>query len=87
MTPRHEEDVAKLAECLLKMGADPKLCMAGQGRLPMSHAVSHGRWQIVEHLVRYGASPHDVDQLGETPYEVCKKDTKLRIKRRIGRRR
>ena len=66
-----------MAECFLKMGADSKLCMQGQGRLPMSHAVSHGRWQIVEHLIRYGASPHDVDKLGETPHELCIKDTKF----------
>ena len=74
---KHEQDVAQLAECLLKMGADSKLCMQGQGRLPMSHAVSHGRWQIVERLIRYGASPHDVDKQGETPHELCIKDTKF----------
>lgn len=68
----HEADVARLAESLLKFGADPCLCMGGNGRLPLSHALAHGRMRVVEVLIRYGASPYDIDENGDTPQEVAR---------------
>ena len=58
--------------------------MRGQGRLPMTHALCHGRWRVVEELVRYGASPWDQDDCnGDTPIDLCKKDKKNGVENEI----
>ena len=74
-TESHERDVAGLAECLLKYGASPIKCMGhGNGRAPLSHALAHGRMMVVKALIRYGASPYDVDANGDTAVEVARRN-------------
>ena len=74
-TESHERDVAGLAECLLKYGASPTKCMGhGNGRAPLSHALAHGRMMVVAAFIRYGASPYDVDDQGDTTVEVASRN-------------
>ena len=74
-TESHERDVAGLAECLLKYGASPTKCMGhGNGRAPLHHALAHGRRLVVAAFIRYGASPYDMDDQGDTTVEVASRN-------------
>ena len=40
----------------------------------MSHAITQSRMLIVEALIRYGASPYEIDDKGDTPVEHVRQD-------------
>lgn len=91
VTPLHsavahrQRDVSsRMAEALLRFGADPNLQQQG-GWTPLHQAAAHGREDLVELLLEHGADPSASSVEGLTPEQKAIEGGHLQVAERLRR--